>query len=260
MSTESRPHPEVAAAAGNPAPPAEVRRMFDRIARRYDLMNTVMTAGIDARWRADAVAATQLGPGMRALDVACGTGVLTTPLAVVVGGRGRAVGVDLAERMLDIARARAVPPWAARPEYLVADALHLPFADGTFDAVTIGFGLRNLPDYLAGLREMARVARPGGRVVVLEIARPRWAPARFLFETWFRRVVPTLGRIARSGGAYGYLPASVLGYPDPDRIAALLVEAGLEDVRWHWLRSGMATLHVGVVPDRAVDAADGRAG
>lgn len=227
--------------------------MFDRISRRYDLMNTIMTAGIDARWRADAVAAARLGPGMHVLDVACGTGVLTTPLAVAVTGQGRAVGVDLAERMLAIARARTVPPSAARPEYLVADALRLPFADATFDAVTIGFGLRNLPDYLAGLREMARVARPGGRVVVLEIARPRWAPARVLFETWFRRVVPVLGRLARTGGAYGYLPASVLGYPDPDRVATLLAEAGLEEVRWRWLRSGMATLHVGVAPDRAAD-------
>lgn len=249
MSTESQPGPERAAARGNPAPPQDVRRMFDRIARRYDLMNTVMTAGTDARWRSDAVAAARLAPGMHVLDVACGSGVLTVPLAAAVAARGRAVGVDLAERMLDIARARSVPVGAAQPEYLVADALDLPFEKGTFDAVTIGFGLRNLPDYLAGLREMVRVARPGGRVVVLEIARPRWTPARLLFETWFRRVVPLLGRVARAGSAYEYLPASVLGYPRPDRVAEIMREAGLEDVGWRWLRSGMATLHVGIVPE-----------
>jgi demethylmenaquinone methyltransferase / 2-methoxy-6-polyprenyl-1,4-benzoquinol methylase len=239
--------PMTGAGRGNPAPPDQVRQMFNRIARRYDLMNTVMTAGIDARWRAATVAAARLAPGMAVVDVACGTGVLTAPLAMAVTTTGRAVGVDVADRMLDIARARPVPAGAAQPEFLVADALALPFPDDGFDAAAIGFGLRNLPDYLAGLREMARVVRPGGRVVVLEIARPRWPPARLLFETWFRRVVPLLGRVARAGGAYGYLPASLLGYPDPDRIAALMTEAGLRAVSWRWLPSGMATLHAGTV-------------
>ncbi len=238
---------------GNVAPPDRVRTMFDRIAPVYDAMNTMMTAGLDGRWRRAAVAAAAVHGGDQALDVACGTGRLTEALASAVAPGGRAVGVDVSRGMLARATRRAahaIGPVDRRvtPEYSLADALALPFDDGEFDAVTIGFGLRNLPDYVAGLAEMARVTRPGGRVVVLEIAIPQNGPARFLFETWFRRVVPVLGRVAGRTAAYRYLPQSLLEYPPPAAVAALMEDAGLQRVGWRWLPSHMATLHVGTRP------------
>jgi demethylmenaquinone methyltransferase/2-methoxy-6-polyprenyl-1,4-benzoquinol methylase len=227
--------------------------MFDRIAPIYDAMNTVMTAGLDARWRHAAVAAAHVGVGDRALDVACGTGRLTEALARATTPGGQAVGVDVSRGMLRRATARAAG--AARPAvqqgmpvYLEADALALPFEDGSFDAATIGFGLRNLPDYAAGLREMTRVVRPGGRVVVLEIAVPEQGIARVLFETWFRRIVPVIGRVAGRSSAYRYLPESLLAYPAPGAVAAVMEEVGLQRIRWRWLPSQMATLHVGQRP------------
>ncbi len=237
-------------ARGNPAAPDGVRAMFDRIAPVYDAMNTLMTAGLDGRWRRAAVAAARLRPGSAALDVACGTGRLAEALAIAVAPGGRVVGVDVARRMLAraerrAARLRRVYPDGVLPEYLVADALALPFADGTFEVATIGFGLRNLPDYVGGLAEMTRVVQPGGRVVVLEIAVPPSGIARALFETWFRRIVPVLGRVAGRSAAYRYLPQSLLDYPEPPAVADLMAEAGLVDVRWRWLPSRMATLHVG---------------
>ena len=230
---------------GNAADPAMVRRMFDRIAPVYDLMNSLMTGGLDQRWRRDAVRAARIGHGMRVLDVACGTGRLARLAARRVGSSGRVVGVDASTGMLRRARRRARD---AAVEYRLADALALPFPDASFDAATIGFGLRNLADYGRGLAELRRVVRPGGRVVVLEIAQPSAGPARALFGLWFRRGVPLLGRLVRHPGAYAYLPASVLAYPDPERVAQLLRAAGLIDVRWRWLPSRLATLHVGRVP------------
>jgi demethylmenaquinone methyltransferase/2-methoxy-6-polyprenyl-1,4-benzoquinol methylase len=230
---------------GNAADPAAVRGMFDRIAPVYDRMNSLMTGGLDRRWRRDALRAARLAPGMRVLDVACGTGRLAQLAAGRVGETGEVVAVDASEGMLTRARRTA----AVRPiDYRVADALALPFPDASFDAAIIGFGLRNLADYGRGLAEMRRVVRAGGRVVVLEIAQPRGGPGRALFGLWFRRVVPLLGRVVRHPGAYAYLPASVLSYPAPERVADLLRDAGLVDVRWRWLTSGLATLHVGEVP------------
>ena len=229
---------------GNAADPAAVRGMFDGIAPVYDAMNSLMTGGLDQRWRRDAVRAARIGRGMRVLDVACGTGRLALLAAARVGADGGVVGVDASERML--ARARS---GGSAASFEVADALALPFADASFDAATIGFGLRNLADYRRGLAEMRRVVRPGGRVVVLEIARPSGGPARAIFGLWFRRVVPFIGRLARHPGAYAYLPASVLAYPEPAAVADMLREAGLVEVRWRWLTSGLATLHVGVVPE-----------
>jgi demethylmenaquinone methyltransferase/2-methoxy-6-polyprenyl-1,4-benzoquinol methylase len=230
---------------GNPSPPETVRRMFARIAARYDVMNTLMTAGLDARWRRAAVAAAGLAPGMRVLDLACGTGMLARAAAAAVGHRGEVVGVDAVPAMLD--RARRVPPQrgAAPIRWENGDALALSGDDAGFDAVLIGFGLRNLSDYGAALREMARVTRPGGRVVVLEIATPRARLPRMLYGTWFRRVVPALGGLVGRGTAYTYLPASLDTYPPPEVVAELMAAAGLGRVRWRWLTGGMTTLHVG---------------
>lgn len=225
--------------------PNEVRRLFDRIAPVYDAMNTLMTVGIDARWRRAAIDAAELGPGMAALDVACGTGMLTRGAAARVGASGEAIGVDVSEGMLARARRHRPPADGATPSFVSADALALPFTDGRFDAVTIGFGLRNMPDYRAALAEMGRVTKPGGRVVVLEIAVPRRGLASLVFRTWFERIIPRLGRVAGGGGAYRYLPTSVLAYPPPASIADLMRDVGLEPVRWRRLATGMATLHVG---------------
>jgi demethylmenaquinone methyltransferase/2-methoxy-6-polyprenyl-1,4-benzoquinol methylase len=220
--------------------PVAVRAMFDRIAPIYDVMNTLMTAGIDGRWRRAALTAAALRPGDRVLDVATGTGKLALGAAAIVGPAGEVVGLDASSRML--ARARRAGP--DRVRWLEADAMALPFAGGTFDAVTIGFGLRNLPDTGAALAEMARVLRPGGRLVILEIAEPPGGVARLVHATWFRRIVPLLGRLAGGAGAYAYLPESVRRYPSPADIAGRMRGAGLEAVGWRWLPTRLATLHV----------------
>jgi demethylmenaquinone methyltransferase/2-methoxy-6-polyprenyl-1,4-benzoquinol methylase len=224
--------------------------MFDRIAPYYDAMNSVMTAGLDARWRRRTIAALRLGAGDLVLDVATGTGKLALEAATHVAPGGRVCALDFAAEMLSRARGaelRSSGQTSRVPvEWREGDAMQLPFSDGSFDAVSIGFGLRNLPDVSAGLREMARVLRPGGRLAVLEIAEPRAGLARLLFVTWFRRLVPVLGRVIRRRSAYAYLPASLERYPAPEAIARRMAEAGLCDVHWTWLPSGFATLHVAV--------------
>ena len=230
---------------GNPVPAGEVRAMFDRIAPIYDRMNTVMTAGLDARWRRAAARATRLRPGMRALDVACGSGTLTRELARIVGPNGSVIGVDLADGMLALARGRGVPDGSASPVYRQGDALALPVEDAACEAATIAFGLRNVGDYRRALAEMTRAVSTDGRVVVLEIATPRSAVGRIVAGTWFRRVVPLVGRLAGGGAAYRYLPVSVENYPGPEEIAALMTEVGLSEVRWRRLALGMVTLHEG---------------
>jgi demethylmenaquinone methyltransferase / 2-methoxy-6-polyprenyl-1,4-benzoquinol methylase len=230
--------------SGNPSASRDVVAMFDRIAPVYDLMNRLMTAGIDARWRGAAITAARLAPGLRVLDVACGTGVLTRAAGRGVAPGGSALGIDLSEAMLR--RARSQPLDGV--DFRLGDALSLPVEDSSFDAVLIGFGLRNLPDYELGLREMARAARPGGRVVVLEIAVPRRRLPRVIFRSWFEVAVPVIGRLLGRAAAYRYLPLSLRTYPEPERVAELLREIGLTNVRWRWLQSGMATLHVGLRP------------
>lgn len=220
--------------------------MFDRIAPWYDIMNTVITAGMDRRWRRDAIAAAGIGRGMRVLDVATGTGKLAAAAARATGRGGEVIGLDPSRPMLARARKVRARDGGAQLTWVQADGMALPFGDRTFDAVTIGFGLRNLPDPAAGLREMARVAAPGGRVVVLEIAEPPGGPARLLFRTWFRRVVPRLGRLVGRGQEYAYLPRSLDRYPPPSRVAQLMADAGLVDVRWRWLTTRLVTLHVGI--------------
>jgi demethylmenaquinone methyltransferase/2-methoxy-6-polyprenyl-1,4-benzoquinol methylase len=182
--------------------------------------------------------------------VATGTGKLAAVAARTIGPGGEVIGLDPSGPMLARARSRPARDGDARLTWVQADGTALPFGDGTFDAVTIGFGLRNLPDAAAGLREMARVAAPGGRVVVLEIAEPRSGPARLLFGIWFRRAVPWLGRLIGRGDDYAYLPLSLDRYPPPARIAQLMADAGLVDVRWRWLSTRLVTLHLGVRGDQ----------
>lgn len=230
---------------GNAAPPGEVREMFDRISPVYDLMNQLISGFQEPRWRRRAVREARLRPGDVALDVACGTGKVSTALLKVVGPSGRVTGLDFSPGMID--RARRERPSAPNLAFVVGDALAIPFGDAEFDASTIAFGMRNLPDYARGFSEMTRVVRPGGRVVCLEISRPRSALGRAI-QRWFDWVVPIIGRVMGQGSAYAYLVASTRGYPGPERIAGIMREVGLEDVRWRPLSGGIVTLHAGTKP------------
>ena len=211
--------------------------MFDRIAAVYDLMNSVMTAGMHHRWRGRAADLAEVGPGSTALDVATGTG----DLAIELARRGAEVtGSDFAPAMLELARKKA--PGLTFEE---GDALSLRYPDETFDAVTVGFGARNFSDLDRGLEEMTRVARRGGRVVVLEITTPQKPPLSLFFRAWFDRVVPQLGRLAGDPDAYSYLPNSVRRFPGPEELGARMSAAGLADVRWILTAGGIIAIHVG---------------
>jgi demethylmenaquinone methyltransferase / 2-methoxy-6-polyprenyl-1,4-benzoquinol methylase len=218
----------------------QVRAMFDRIASFYDVMNSVMTAGLHHRWRARAADLAAVGSGARALDVATGTGDLAIELARRVGPEGEVVGSDFSEEMLALARRKAP---ALRFEW--GNALELPYPDDGFDAATVGFGARNFSDLDRGLREMARVVRPGGRVVVLEITTPRRPPLSTFYRVWFDRIVPLLGRLTGESVAYSYLPSSVRRFPAPEGLAAAMARAGLRDIRWILTAGGIIAIHVG---------------
>ncbi|MDQ4041542.1 MAG: ubiquinone/menaquinone biosynthesis methyltransferase, partial [Actinomycetota bacterium] len=207
----------------------QVRAMFDRIAGVYDRMNRVMTVGLDREWRRRAADLARVGPGDRALDVATGTGDLALELARRVGPEGEVVGSDFSEEMLERARAKDA---AGRVRFEWGNALALPYDAGRFDAAAVGFGARNFSDLPRGVAEMARVVRPGGRVVVLEITTPQKPPLSVFFQLWFDRIVPRLGQVAGDPDAYSYLPNSVRRFPGPEGLAAELAAAGLDDVRW----------------------------
>ena len=227
---------------------AQVRAMFDRIAGLYDRMNTVMTAGLHHQWRRRAADMAALSPGQRALDVATGTGDLALELAQRVSPGGEVVATDFSERMLELARAKAsARSTEAHVVIRPANALALPFGDSEFDAATVGFGARNFSDLEQGLREMARVVRPGGRVVVLEITTPQKPPLSLFFELWFDRIVPALGRLAGDAQAYSYLPSSVRRFPGPRELAETMSRCGLERIRYVLTAGGIIALHGGVV-------------
>src|SRR4051812_9523729 len=227
------------AARSGTLPEGQVRAMFDRIAGFYDAMNSVMTAGLHHHWRERAADLAEVGPGDRALDVAAGTGDLAIELARRVGPSGEVVGSDFSEGMLDRARVKAPE---LRWEW--ADARDLPYEDASFDAATVGFGARNFGDLQQGLREMVRVVRPGGKVVVLEITTPTKPPLSTFFKVWFDRIVPLLGRFDE---AYTYLPASVRRFPGPYELAGSLVAAGCRDVGWILTAGGIIAIHHGTV-------------
>ncbi|MBV8597944.1 MAG: ubiquinone/menaquinone biosynthesis methyltransferase [Actinobacteria bacterium] len=210
--------------------------MFDRIAPVYDVMNRVMTVGLDVRWRRLA-AASVVRPGDRVLDAACGTGDFA--VADLRAGAGHVVGLDFSERMLERARRKS-----SDVEWVQGDMLALPFDDGTFDAETVGFGVRNT-DLERALVELRRVLRPGGRLAVLEITQPRGV-LRVFFSLWFDRVVPLLGRLLPGGEAYSYLPASVKRFPGAEEVADVMRRAGFTDVRFRRLAGSIVALHTGV--------------
>jgi demethylmenaquinone methyltransferase / 2-methoxy-6-polyprenyl-1,4-benzoquinol methylase len=215
--------------------PDGVRRMFDRIAPVYDVMNRLMTAGLDQRWRritADAA----VRPGDRVLDACCGTGDLA--LAALAAG-GRVTGLDFSERMLERACGKS-----RHVEWVRGDVLSMPFGDESFDAVTVGFGMRNLEDLGRGLDELRRVLRPGGRLAVLEITRPR-GPLALFYRLWFDGLVPLAGKVLPGGAAYAYLPASVRRFPGPSQLAERMRQAGFDPVAYRLFAGGIVALHVG---------------
>ena len=216
--------------------PDAVRSMFDRISPVYDAMNRTMTIGLDQRWRRATVAAV-VRPGDCVLDACCGTG----DLAVATLQAGATVtGLDFSERMLERARRKS-----GEIEWVQGDAEKLPFEDASFDAATVGFGVRNLADLERGLAELRRVLRPDGRVAILEITKPSGLLAPF-YRLWFDGFVPLLGKVLPGGAAYTYLPASVRRFPGPDELAGLLRGAGFDDVRWLTFAGGIVALHIGV--------------
>jgi demethylmenaquinone methyltransferase / 2-methoxy-6-polyprenyl-1,4-benzoquinol methylase len=265
--------------------PQRVLHMFDGIAGSYDRLNDIMTAGLHHRWRELAVMVAQVGPRCSALDVCCGTGDLAFALRRAIGPEGRVVGLDVSEEMLEVARDKCGRN-QLYVEFMKGDALALPFPDGAgaacgapdvasawgaeagaeagaghpavpqagaaapagFDACTVGFGIRNVPDIVRAFSEMRRVCRPGGRVVCLEITQPTIPVFKEFYALWFRRIVPVVGRLAaRDESAYTYLPASVLRFPPPETLKGLMEQAGLRNVHYEILAGGIIALHHGVV-------------
>lgn len=252
------PTPELRArfdAAGSKS--AYVRSMFDRISRVYDLMNRVMTAGMDIRWRNFAARQVALRSGERALDLGCGTGDMAISVARNSPPDTRVVGVDFSEGMLAIGREKLRRlGLGERIELRQGDGQRLDFADSAFDAVCSAWLVRNLTDIPAGFREMRRVTRPGGRVVCLEMSHPYNPVFNWGFHLYFDRLVPMLGRvIGKSFDAYSYLPSSVVAHPDAPALKRIMQDAGWREVRYYYLLGGVVAVHVATNPGTSSDAA-----
>ena len=235
------------------ADPHRIKQMFDGIAGSYDRMNDLMTAGLHHRWREVGVMLAQVGAGSSVLDVCCGTGEFAFALRRKVGPAGRVVGVDVSEQMLDVAREKCGRNQLF-VEFRTGDVLALPFPDGRsgsagsatvgFDACTVGFGIRNVPDVIRAFSEMRRVCHLGGKVVCLEITRPTVPVFKQFYKLWFDLAVPLLGRtVSGHKTAYGYLPASVKRFPEPEELKAQMEEAGLKNVRYEILAGGIVAVH-----------------
>ena len=223
-----------------------MQEMFDRIAGRYELLNALMSAGLNRIWNKKALQATGLRPGGRALDLACGTGSLTRDLSKRVGSEGYVLGMDFSKEMIGAAKKRP----ASNVEYLLGDATDLQgVEDGSFDAATIAYGARNIPNLDALFGGMARAVRPGGRVVCLEIARPRGRFFATFYGLWFDRLVPWLGaKVSGDAWAYSYLPESVKAFVAPGELAEIMRRNGLQNVTWWRFSGGIVTLHAGTKP------------
>nr|WP_261795220.1 demethylmenaquinone methyltransferase [Nigerium massiliense] len=218
---------------------ADVAAMFDGVASRYDLMNDVMTAGHHRRWRGEVVRAVAPRPGERILDLAAGTGGSSKPFA---DAGAVVVPTDLSYAMLAEGKRR-------HPElgFVNADALALPFADDTFDAVTVSYGMRNFEHTSDALEEIRRVTKPGGRLVSLEFSTPTWAPFRTVYRQYLLGAIPAVAKLASSNpAAYSYLAESILAWPDQSTFAATMAEAGWRDVEWKNMAGGIVALHRGV--------------
>jgi demethylmenaquinone methyltransferase/2-methoxy-6-polyprenyl-1,4-benzoquinol methylase len=224
----------------------QVNRMFDRVASNYDALNSVMTAGLHHRWRERAAARAELSAGDSALDICCGTGDLALELSNHVSPDGHVVGCDFSEPMLDLAREKAAERGVAGVRFEWADALALPYDGERFDAVTVGFGVRNLADLGRGLSEMARILKPGGRAVILEITQPVRPPLSIFYSLYFDRIVPLLGTFSSDPEAYSYLPESVRSFPSPRGLAEKMDRAGFEQIRYTVLAGGIIAIHSGV--------------
>ncbi len=231
---------------------AYVETMFDRIAPSYDLMNRLMTFGLDQGWRRFVVQEAAPPVGGVALDVATGTGDIAIALARRVGPQGTVIGADFAREMLRPGPAKAgAAGVGGAVHFMAADALALPFPDDTFDCVTTGFAMRNVTDIARAFREMCRVAKPSGRVVCLEVAQPPFPPIRFLHGLYFRHLVPLIGRVVTGQReAYTYLPESARNFPPPPALAAIMANAGLANVRYRRLSLGAVAIHTGTKPGR----------
>ena len=223
-----------------------MREMFDRIAGRYELLNALMSAGLNRIWNKKAFQATGLRPGGRAIDLACGTGSLTRDLAKRVGPEGYVLGIDFSKEMVGAAKKRPM----SNVEYVLGDATDLQgVEDGSFDAATIAYGARNIPNLDALFGEMARAVRPGGRAVCLEIARPRGRFFATFYGLWFDRLVPWLGaKVSGDAWAYSYLPESVKAFVAPGELAEIMRRNGLQNVTWWRFSGGIVTLHAGTKP------------
>jgi demethylmenaquinone methyltransferase/2-methoxy-6-polyprenyl-1,4-benzoquinol methylase len=232
----TEPYPRAVPRADLDKQPSDVRRMFDAVAERYDVTNDVLSLGQDRRWRADVFGAVAPRAGELVLDLAAGTGTSSQPFA---DAGANVVPCDFSLGMLRVGKQH-------RPQlpFTAGDATRLPFADGVFDAVTISFGLRNIVDPLAGLTEMRRVTRAGGRLVVCEFSHPTWAPFRTVYVEYLMRALPPIARaVSSSPDAYVYLAESIRAWPDQPALAALIAEAGWQRPEWRNLSGGIVALH-----------------
>jgi demethylmenaquinone methyltransferase/2-methoxy-6-polyprenyl-1,4-benzoquinol methylase len=224
-----------------------VHNVFSHIAERYDTMNTVLSLNLDQYWRRKTLEVAAPGSGEQWLDVCCGTGKLTLEIRRILGTTGGVTGLDFNEAMLSVARraeSQAHLPCPIR--WMEADAMDLPFPDETFDGVTIGFGLRNLPDYDRGIREMCRVLKPGGKWVCLELSHPVLPIFKQGHGLFVRHVVPRIGNLGHAAESdYQWLPESLRRFPGADDLAYRVSQAGLVDVRFKRLSGGIVAIHVG---------------